>query len=106
MSEPFDSRSEAEGESNGAEGGTRTPTVLLPPAPQAGADDRAFYPCRREISRWQTQKAPALVRLPISSTLFGDVDGQLLDSSGSSPKVISEESAQSIRAGRPRGTAR
>ena len=28
---------ELKGESNGAEGGTRTPTVLLPPAPQAGA---------------------------------------------------------------------
>src|SRR5688500_1054644 len=38
MSEPFRlAEGGLKGESNGAEGGTRTPTVLLPPAPQAGA---------------------------------------------------------------------
>jgi hypothetical protein len=43
--------------------------------------------------------------LPISSTLFGDIDGQLLDHICSSPKVISEESAEFSRATRPLGTA-
>ena len=37
MSEPAVRRRRTVGESNGAEGGIRTPTVLLPPAPQAGA---------------------------------------------------------------------
>ncbi len=37
MSEPAARRRRAAGESNGAEGGTRTPTLLRAPAPQAGA---------------------------------------------------------------------
>ena len=52
MSEPFGSRSEPEGESNGAEGGTRTPTVLLPPAPQAGASANSATSARREHRVW------------------------------------------------------
>src|SRR6185503_9708563 len=38
---------ELKGESNGAEGGTRTPTVLLPPAPQAGASANSATSARR-----------------------------------------------------------
>src|SRR5688572_15002200 len=37
----------AQAESSGAEGGTRTPTVLLPPAPQAGASANSATSARR-----------------------------------------------------------
>src|SRR5688572_3820105 len=43
----------------GAEGGTRTPTVLLPPAPQAGASANSATSARRVGLTWAQVPAPA-----------------------------------------------
>ena len=50
--------------------------LLLPPAPQADTGDFTSYASIRRVSRGQTEEPSALVRLPITSTLFGDIDGQ------------------------------
>jgi hypothetical protein len=49
---------ELKGESNGAEGGTRTPTVLLPPAPQAGASANSATSAWCEDFQYMREPAP------------------------------------------------